>query len=204
MWNDFRRQHVLRAGAVPHADHGNAHLAQRVTVRSSVALSGRLWAGLCAGAVIGVGAAAPAAAVPAQGPYPDTAGYQRVTNLQIFQVTDRDGIWFTTPVGLYCGIEEDGSYGCSGDLPGAPPGENEVAWFLSDPFPRLYHTDEPRFNSGARQTILIGQTYLEYRGSRCAVNRESAVYCIRGDDPNSQLMVTTGMTWRGSDATPSS
>jgi hypothetical protein len=35
------------------------------------------------------------------------------------------------------------------------------------------------------------------------VNRESAVYCIHGDDPNSQLMVTTAMTWRGSDATPS-
>jgi hypothetical protein len=152
-------------------------------------------------AVIGVSAAAPASAVPA--PYTDTTQYQRVTNLQIFQVTDRDGIWFTTPVGLYCGIEEDASYGCSGDLPGAPPGENEVAWFLGDPVPRLYHTDEPRFNSGSRQTILFGQTYLEYRGSRCAVNRESAVYCIHGDDPNSQLMVTTGMTWRGSDATPS-
>lgn len=173
-------------------------------MRRSVTPLGRLLAGFVAGAAIGVGAAAPAAAVPAQGPYPDTSQYQRVIDLEKFKVTDRDGIWFTTPEGLYCGIEEDGSYGCSGDLPGAPRVENEVAWFLGDPFPRLYQTDEPRFNSGARQTILVGQTYLEYRGSRCAVNRESAIYCIHGDDLNSQLIVTTGMTRRGSDATPSS
>ncbi len=163
-------------------------------MRGSVTPLGRLLAGLLAGAVIGVGAAAPASAVPAQGPYPDITQYQRVIDLETYRVTARDGIWFTTPEGLYCGMQEDGSYGCSGDLPGAPPDENEVAWFPGDPFPRFYHADKPRFNSGARQTILVGQSYLYYRGSRCAVNRESAVYCIHGNDTNSQLMVTTSMT----------
>jgi hypothetical protein len=172
-------------------------------MRRFVGVSGRLLAGVLTGIFIGVGVATPAAGIPARGPYPDTAKYQPVSNIFTYIVTDRDGLWFTTPEGLYCGIEDDGSYGCSGDLPGAPPGENEVAWFVGDPSPRLYHTDEPRFHSGTRQTILVGATYLDYRGSRCAVNRESAVYCIHGDDPNSQLMVTTGMTWRGSDATPS-
>jgi hypothetical protein len=172
-------------------------------MRRFVEAPGRLFAGVLACTFIGVSVAAPAAGIPSTGPYPDIAKYQPVSNIFNYIVTDRDGIWFTTPEGVYCAIEDDGSYGCSGDLPGAPPGENEVAWFVGDSFPRLYHTDEPRFNSGTRQTILIGETYLDYRGSRCAVNRESAVYCIRGGDPNSQLMVTTAMTWRGSDATSS-
>jgi hypothetical protein len=165
---------------------------------------GRLLAGVVASTFIGMGVAAPASGTPSAGPYPDVAKYKPASNIFNYIVVDRDGIWFTTPEGVYCAIEDDGSYGCSGDLPGAPPGESEVAWFVGDPSPRLYHTDEPRFNSGTRQTILVGETYLDYRGSRCAVNRESAVYCIHGNDLNSQLMVTTSMTWRGSDATPSS
>src|SRR5882757_3596724 len=115
---------------------------------------GGVLVGFLACALIGVGIAAPASAVPAQSPYPDTTQYKRVVDFEKFKVTDEDGIWFTTLTGLYCGIGEDGSYGCSGDLPGAPSGENEVGWFPGDPFPRLYHTDEPRFASGSRQTVL--------------------------------------------------
>jgi hypothetical protein len=169
-----------------------------------IARRGGVLAGFLAGAVIGVGVAAPASAVPAQSPYPDTTQYERVVDFEKFKVTDEDGLWFTTLTGLYCGIGEDGSYGCSGHLPGAPQGENEVGYFLGDPFPRLYHTDELRFASGSRQTVLHGQTYIEYRGSRCAETRAGGVYCIHGDDPRSQIMVTTGMTFRGPDGTPSS
>jgi hypothetical protein len=172
-------------------------------VREDITPGRRLLTGFLAGAAIGLGAAAPASAVPAKPPYPDTAQYQRVVGLEKFKVIDHDGLWFTTPEGLYCGIGDDGSYGCSGNLPGAPPGENEVGWFPGDPFPRLYHTDKPRFASGTRQMVLVGQTYVEYRGSRCAVTKESGVYCIHGE-PNSQIMVTSYMTWRGSDAIPSS
>jgi hypothetical protein len=173
-------------------------------MRECITPSWRLLAGLLAGAAIGVGAAAPASAVPTQSPYPDLTPYERVVDLEKFKVIDREGIWFTTPVGQHCGIGEDGSYGCSGDLPGAPPGENEVGWFPGEPFPRLYHADKPRFASGAGQSIIHGRTYLEYRGSRCGVTMESGIYCVHGDDPNSQIMVTTGMTWRGRDAAPSS
>jgi hypothetical protein len=185
-------------------DHSDAHLAQRIVMRDFITPGMRLRAGSLTGAVILLGAAAPASAVPAQSPYPDTAQYQRIVDLERFKVTDQGGIWFTTPEGRYCGIGDDGSYGCSGDLPGVPPGENEVGWFPGDPFPRLYHTDEPRFASGTRQMLLVGQTYVEYRGSRCAVTMESGIYCIHGDEPNSQIMVTSYTTWRGSDAIPSS
>jgi len=161
----------------------------------------RLGVGLFAGALIGVGLAAPAAAVGA--PYPDTTHYTRVSDLEKYKVVDEDGIWFTTPLGLTCGIGDDGSYGCSGVLPGAPFGDNEVGWFPGDSFPRLYHADELRFNSGRSQAILIGEAYVDYRGSRCAVSSDSLVYCIHGDDPNSQLAVNSSMTWRGADAEPS-
>ena len=143
-----------------------------------------------------------ALAAPAHAPYPDVSHY-KIANSQLFRVTDEAGVWFTTPLGVRCAIEDDASYGCSGELPGAPPGENEIAWFVGDPFPRLYHAEVPRFSSDAGQTIAFESTYIDYRGSRCAVTRESAVYCIHGDDPNSQLMVTSGMTFRGSAAVPS-
>ncbi len=162
---------------------------------------------LCSAAVVLTAATAftgPAQASPTQNPYPDISGYRSVSSAWIYRVVAEDGVWFTSPVGMRCSIADDGSYGCSGELPGAPAGDNEVAWFVGDPFPRLYHTDEPRFSSPAGQTILPERTYIEHRGSRCATTRDSAVYCIRGDDLNSQLMVTTSMTWRGADAVPSS
>jgi hypothetical protein len=171
-----------------------------------IARRGRVLAGYLVGALIAVGVAAPASAAPAESPYPDidTTQYKRVFDIEMFKVTDEDGIWFTTMTGLYCGIEADGSYGCSGRLPGAPQGDNEIGWFVGDTFPRLYHTDEPRFNSGNAQQILSGRLYIEYRGSRCAETRESGVYCIHGDDPRSQIMVTTGMTFSGPEGSPSS
>lgn len=154
--------------------------------------------GLLTTAVSTVCLTAPAPATPAPSPYPDTTQYKRDLHLEKYKVVDEDGLWFSTPIGLNCSIGEDGSYGCDGKLPGAPAGENEIGWFLGDPFPRLYRTDVPRFVSGAGQTILNGSTYIEFRGTRCAVTYESAAYCIHEGDPNSQIMVTTSMTWRGS------
>lgn len=84
---------------------------------------------------------------------------------------------------------------------GARPGENEVGWFVGDPGPRVYHTDEPRFASS--RALLLSKQYIEYRGSRCAVTVEGSAYCIHGDDPNSQMMVTPERLLRGSNAEPS-
>jgi len=156
----------------------------------------------CAAAGVGMALATPALATPS--PYPNLDGYQRESNLEPFRVIDQRGVWLTTPMGLRCGIDDDGSYGCSGTLPGAPPGDNEVAWFVGDPFPRQYHTDQPRFDSGVTQNLLIGLSYVQFRGSTCAVTKESGIYCSHENDPNSQLMVTNEMTFRGGDATPSS
>lgn len=137
--------------------------------------------------VVGALGTPTASAAPA---YPDTSGYERDANLRKFVVVDQDGLWLTTPLGLRCGMDPSGGYGCSGELPGAPPEVNEVAWSPGDRVPRQYHTDAPRFDSGRAQTILFMRTYIEYRGSRCAMDHEAAIYCIHGDDPDSQLMVT--------------
>lgn len=142
----------------------------------------------CAAALLVV--AAGVFASPVASAYPDTSGYQHDRNLRKFAAVDHDGVWLTTPLGLRCGMDPSGGYGCSGELPGAPPGVNEVAWFPGDPSPRLYPTDTPHFDSGRAQTILFMRQYIEYRGSRCAIDHEAAVYCIHGDDPNSQIMVT--------------
>jgi hypothetical protein len=142
--------------------------------------------------------------MPAQSPYPNIAQYKRWVNLERFTVVDEEGIWFTSPVGLTCAIDDYGSYGCTGKLPGVPLGENEIGWFPGDSFPRLYHTDAPRFDSGHEQMILSLQTYIQYHGVTCAVTLEARVYCIHGDDLNSQFMVGNDMTWRGRDAAPTS
>jgi hypothetical protein len=66
--------------------------------------------------------------------------------------------------------------------------------------PRWYHTDKPRFDSGAQQSLVIAQNFIAYRGSRCAVTMEGSVYCINRDNADSQMMTTGYMGYRGSQA----
>ncbi|SPX87976.1 Uncharacterised protein [Mycobacteroides abscessus] len=129
--------------------------------------------------------------------YPDTSSYRSVPSREIYRVVDEDGVWFTSALGLPCSIKDDGSFGCSGKMAGVRAGENEAAWFSGDASPRLYATAHPQFDSGAGQTLLLGLTYIEYRGSRCSATRESSIYCIHADDPNSQLLVTSTNVLRG-------
>lgn len=135
-------------------------------------------------------------------PYPDMSAYESVSSNWIYRVVNEDGVWWTTPVGMRCHIDDEGSYGCSGRLPGVPAGENEVAWFAGDPFPRLYRTEEAKFSSREAQNVLHESTFIAYRGSRCATTRDSGVYCIHGDDPNSQLLITNSAVFRGAEAHP--
>ena len=154
----------------------------------------------CTATCIGVGAPSSSA----QSVYPDISQFQSAGSLTKFRAIDRDGLWLKTGVGLTCAIGDDGSYGCSGQLPGTQPGDNEVGWFPGDPFPGLYSTEEPRFDSGASQTIMPGRTVLRYHGSTCAVTYDQAFYCINGADLDSQILVTAEMTFRGRDAVPAS
>lgn len=151
---------------------------------------------------IGLCSAATASASPTAGAHAVLDGYKTVSSVETYKVVNERGVWFTSPIGVRCAIEDDGSYGCSGEFAGASAGNNEVAWFVGDPFPRLYHTGAPRFSSAGAQAILPRHTSISYRGSHCATTLHNTVYCIHGDNPDSQILVTTSGTLRGRDAVP--
>ncbi len=133
--------------------------------------------------------------------YPNISDYQSVGALERFRLVNRDGVWFTSPLGLHCGIADDGGYGCFGTIPGVEHNQNEIAWSPGDPVPILRHVEESKFDSGRPQTtILILESVLSYRGSRCAVTVEGAVYCINGENADSQLMVSGRSNYLASQA----
>ncbi len=181
-----------------------AQMVWRATGVKTRVTVGRLVAAvqLLAGLLLGALASAPNGV--AQSTYPDITGFTNAGSLEKFRVVDRDGIWFTNALGTFCGIDDDGGYGCSGTLPGVLVGENEIAWFPTDPFPRLYRTDNPAFASGRNQEVLVAKTFIVYRGSACATTLDASIYCINGDNPDSQLLVTPSATYRGRQAQPSS
>jgi len=160
-------------------------------VRNIIIYTRRLLLGVLTCAVAPSIIAPPAAA---EVPYPDISSYMSSGSLEKFKLVNMDGVWFTTPIGLRCGIGDDGRYGCSGTLPGALPDANEISWYPGDASSRLHRSDAPAFDSGRRQTLLGGGTVLAYRGSRCALTYDSAVYCINRDNLDSQMMVTPSMT----------
>src|SRR5262245_50338138 len=73
-------------------------------------------------------AAGPAVADPPpadQGPdpYPDIRYYDKLDAASFAQP---GGAWFIAPTGQNCGIWGLGSFGCAGDIPGAPPGTSHI------------------------------------------------------------------------------
>src|SRR2546425_7654826 len=83
--------------------------------------------------------AVPASADPpdnpiAPNPYPPDSllltSYDRVDPADYF-VPGAYGVYFLSPTGLNCGIWLRGSFGCNGELPGAPDSDH-IGWFNSD------------------------------------------------------------------------
>jgi hypothetical protein len=78
-----------------------------------------------------LGTAAPGYAEPAS-PFPEiehiTAWYDQLEP-EGFALPGQSGVRFLTPSGLNCGMWDWGSFGCAGDIPGAPPGDHHIAWF---------------------------------------------------------------------------
>src|SRR5690625_4709528 len=89
------------------------------------------------GSAVGLvlGAVAPANADPSDdasaSQYPEmdhiTAYYTQLEP-DGFTIPGYPGVWFLSPSGLNCGIWDWGSFGCTGDSPGSPPGDNHMAW----------------------------------------------------------------------------
>lgn len=83
-------------------------------------------AGVCAavsGAVLA--GRAPASADAPKKPYPDVSRYAKL-DFEGFQIDGKPGVWFSSPTGLNCGIWDEGSFGCTEPIPGAPAGTNQI------------------------------------------------------------------------------
>ncbi|AMU71070.1 hypothetical protein PP298_12975 [Mycobacteroides abscessus] len=156
-------------------------------------------AGAVAGLAISAGAALPAAADPQKNPYPDTSKYAKL-DFEGFRIADKPGLWFSTPFGLDCGIWEDSSFGCTGTIPGAPGGANQIGWFRGDSAAHFDNTAQLRFSSGQAQRVLPANNYIELGSTRCATTPDNNVYCTGGSNYASytnQFMVSAGKTWLG-------
>lgn len=159
-------------------------------------------AGTVAGLTMAVTAAAPALADPPKNPYPDTSKYAKL-DFEGFRVADKPGLWFSTPFGLNCGIWEDGSFGCTGAIPGSPAGTNQVGWFSGDSAAHFDNTEQLRFSAGQPQRVLPANNYIELAGTRCATTPDNNVYCTRYGASSyasytDQFMVSSTKTWLGS------
>jgi hypothetical protein len=132
---------------------------------------------------------------PASSPYPDNAhiqnSYTAVPPDGLF-IGERPGVWFLSPSGLNCGIWDRGSFGCTGDIGGAPAGVTRIGWFNGDVLVHYDWTAAIQFPSGQAQRTLEPRTFVTYNGTTCAETPDGDTYCARGPF---RFLVTQFRTW---------
>lgn len=89
---------------------------------------------------------------------------------------------FAGPPGVTCVINrQNGDYGCSGALPGAPDGANLVSAGPTGP-PRYSTTERPLFSFAGAVKPLPPNTRLSFREVSCGVDGIGAVACVNSRD----------------------
>ena len=109
-----------------------------------------------------------------------------------FFIADHPGVWFLTPSGLNCGIWDRGGFGCTGDIPGAPPGDNHIAWFNGNRAVHHGWTAAIQFPAGQAQQTLPPRSYVTYNSTSCAITPNSNTYCGHGEF---KFLITPAGTW---------
>lgn len=149
--------------------------------------------------VLTVGGASPVQADPPPegpgSPFPDTsviAQYYTKQDPVGFFIPDHPGVWFLTPTGLNCGIWDRGGFGCSGAIPGAPPGDDHIAWFNGNRAVHHGWTAAIQFPAGLAQRPLPPLNYVTSNATTCAVTSEGNTYCEHGEF---KFMMTPRGTW---------
>ncbi len=102
------------------------------------------------------------------------------------------GVWFSTPLGLNCGIWDRGSFGCTGDIRGAPAGTQNIGWITGQIVPRYDWALGFQFPPGRAERDLPPRSYIEYNGTRCATMADTSTYCQRGPF---RFFITPTRTW---------
>lgn len=155
-------------------------------------VTGALAIGMALGAAP-AGSAEPGSDGPPH-PYPDgdliLRSYHPVQPEDLF-VGNSPGVWFMTPGGLNCGIfDYKGSFGCEGDIVGAPPGVSHIAWYNGNIVVRYDPVAAIQFPPGQAERALQPRSYVEYNGTMCATMADTSTYCRRG--PFRFLITATG------------
>lgn len=134
------------------------------------------------------------------GPFPDDSlvrtWYTEMQPADYF-LADQPGVWFLSPTGLNCGIWAWGSFGCTGDIPGLPPGENHIAWYNGNRAVHHGWTAAIQFPPGRAERQLPPRSFVTYAtpGSgetTCAVTPEGDTYCAHGEF---KFLTTPAGTW---------
>ncbi|ORA07672.1 hypothetical protein BST14_26820 [Mycobacterium arosiense ATCC BAA-1401 = DSM 45069] len=128
-------------------------------------------------------------------PFPDMrriAAWYTEANPQDFFLPDRPGVWFLTPTGLTCAIWTWGSFGCTGDIPGAPPGDDHIAWFNGNRAVHHGWTAAIQFPAGQANKPLPVRSYVRYESTSCAIITDGNTYCEHGEF---KLLLTPGGTY---------
>jgi len=132
---------------------------------------------------------------PSASPYPNGSLIRQVyqpIDADQFIVDGQPGIWFLTPTGVTCAIWYRGSVGCTGDIPGAPPGATHIAWKNGDKYVHYDWTAAIWFPGGHAIQTLQPRSYVESEGTTCAVMADTSTYCRHGPF---QFYMTASGTW---------
>jgi hypothetical protein len=132
---------------------------------------------------------------PPPSPYPDVYHILRYfdkVKYDDYFTASAGGVWFSAPLGLNCGIWDRGSFGCTGDIRGAPPGTTNLGWVNGNIVTRYDWLLGSQFPPGRAERDLPPMTYIEYNGTTCATMADSSTYCSRGPY---KFFVTPTRTW---------
>lgn len=126
---------------------------------------------------------------PGVSPWPDIRYYDQ---LDANDFALPGGVWFLSPTGLSCGIWGRGNFGCSGQIPGAPPDVTHIGWINGD---RAVHYDwsmAVRFPPTQAEKPLPPRSFITHEGTTCAATPDSRIYCERGP---MRLSIEPTRTW---------
>lgn len=141
----------------------------------------RILAGaLGAAAAIGLAAGAGADPSPTPAPTPVLPNVNAYTPISPVDYAVMNGNWyaFAGPEGVTCVLnKQNGGYGCSGPLPGAPGGANLVSAGPSGP-PGFSTTERPIFAAAGDVKPLPPNTRLSFRDISCGVDAGGTVACV--------------------------
>ncbi|MGE2713038.1 hypothetical protein ACQI4L_03160 [Mycolicibacterium litorale] len=155
-------------------------------------------------ALIGIGApsavAEPGANAPAAAPgYPELRYFTAIDPTPYAMqfppgasLPDQPGYWFVTAQGAHCGIWFRGSFGCTGNIPGAPPGVDKLGWITGDTRVHYDWTLAIRFPPARGSTPIPPLSSISVEGTTCATTVDLSTYCERGPF---RFMMTPTHTW---------